>query len=133
MAEAPIKWKIELLREVAAAPLHAYWTPTPGTQEMDWFIDMKKDGYVEGTWGRLADMEELKSSILRGGLPSVPSGKEVFSDLHVTPRGKQLVEDYEAKTTIRGMWKRYHLLILGWISGIASALLVKYLSSFFSN
>jgi hypothetical protein len=131
MAEAPIKWKIKTLKEIIAAPLGASWIPTPGTQDMDWFIDMKKDGYVEGTWGRLVDMEELKSSIRKATLPGLHSGKEVFSDLHVTTKGKQLVEDYEAKTTFRGIWKRYHLLIFGWIFGIASALVIKYLSDVF--
>lgn len=34
MAEAPIKWKIETLRAIIAAPLHAQWIPTPGSQDI---------------------------------------------------------------------------------------------------
>jgi hypothetical protein len=63
MAEAPLKWKIETLREITAAPRDAQWEPSPGSQDLDWFIDMKKDGYVEGTWGISADPDNLVGQI----------------------------------------------------------------------
>jgi len=67
MAEAPIKWKIKILKEINAASRSAHFVPTPDTKDTDWFIDMKKDGYVEGTWGRIVDM---RSTVPGVGKPS---------------------------------------------------------------
>jgi hypothetical protein len=98
MAEAPAKWKIETLRQAIAAPLHARFAPTPDTEEMAWFIDMQKDGYIDGTWGREVNMEEFTTSMAHNRIPLLPTGgREVFSDLHVTEKGKKFVEDYDAR------------------------------------
>lgn len=77
MAEASIQWKVDALRGIISAPLHSQWVPSPETQDLDWFIDMKKDGYVDGNLG-------------------ICEGKQVFTELHVTEKGKRLVRDYEA-------------------------------------
>jgi hypothetical protein len=47
--------------------------------------------------------------------------------LSVPEKGKKLIEDYEAKTTIRGIWERYHIAILAWIFSIFAALIVGFL------
>ena len=49
-------------------------------------------------------------------------------DVHVLDKGRQLIEDYESQRTVAGIWKRYHLLIFGWILGIVSALVIVYLT-----
>jgi hypothetical protein len=98
MAEASIQWKVDTLRAIIAAPLHSRFVPNPGTEEMAWFIDMEKDGYVEGTWGREVDMERWKDLMAKSQFPVLPTGeKEVCSFLHVTEKGKRFVRDYDAQ------------------------------------
>jgi hypothetical protein len=70
----------------------------------------------------------MQADILRGIHAGFQGGQEVFSELHVTEKGKKLVEDYDSQNTFKGMWKRYHMLILGGILGIVTTLLATYLS-----
>jgi hypothetical protein len=72
--------------------------------------------------------DKFGSMIVQGHLPDFSNSPEGFYDLHVTDKGKKLVEDYESRTTFRGMWRRYYLLIFGWIFGIVSALIIIYLT-----
>ena len=75
------------------APLHSRFAPRPDTDEMAWFLDMKNDGYVSGEWGREVDMANLQLN----SFPMIPTGgREVFSDLHVTEKGKSFVRDYDS-------------------------------------
>ena len=132
MAEAALKWKVQTLREINAAPAGAQWMPTPGTAEADWFRDMKLDGYVEGTYGRVVeDMEKHLASVRKGDFAKLETGPEVFMGLHVTEKGKKLVEDYDAKNTWHGIWKRHHVAIWLWLFTILSALLIRYLTSLY--
>jgi len=97
MAEASIQWKVDTLREIMAAPLHARFVPKPDTEDAAWFIDMKKDGYVEGEWGREVDMEAWNASVAKGTIPMPPTGgREIYHNLHVTEKGKQFVRNHDA-------------------------------------
>lgn len=99
MAEAPLKWKIETLKQAIAAPLHARFAPTPNTEEMAWFIDMQKDGYIDGTWCREVNKEEI-TAMIQNRFPIPTGGREVFSDLHVSEKGKKFVRDYDANQKV---------------------------------
>jgi hypothetical protein len=46
-----------------------------------------------------------------------------FIHVHITKSGKEFIYDYEARTTIRGFWKKYHLSIFKWILGVAGTVL----------
>jgi hypothetical protein len=79
---------------------------------MAWFIDMKKDGYVEGEWGREIDMGEIKPNQLPF---SMTGGREVFSQLHVTEKGKKFVRDYDIQQQAAGDLKKFNAQeLLNW-------------------
>ena len=127
MAEAPIKWKIDLLRHIIPAPSTARFTPKPDSQEADWFWDMKKDGYVEGDWVTFVDPSKMQVNVITFH----HEGPQGFAHLHVTEKGKKLVYDYDSQHTFSGIWKRYHVAILIWIATIVSAVVIECLRSFY--
>jgi len=45
-----------------------------------------------------------------------------FGNVQVSAAGLRYVSDFEAETTIRGIWSANHKRILGWIAGIAAAI-----------
>ncbi len=112
MAEASIEWKVDTLRAIMSAPLHARYAPRPDTEEMAWFLDMKNDGYVDGKWGREVDMANLQLN----SFPMIPTGgREVFSELHVTEKGKKLVRDYDVHQQSEKDLKKFDALdLLKW-------------------
>ncbi len=84
---------------------------TTPEQDLIWIQDLERDGYI--------------SAKFRIGVKNIPN---MIWDIHILDKGRQLIDDYESQRTVGGIWKRYHLLILGWILGILSALIIVYLS-----
>jgi hypothetical protein len=82
MAEAPIHWKVKLLKEIRDGVGEMSFIPEQGTNDLEWFKDMKRDGLVCGDWGTIGTLEEAikQNSIIPTG------GKSGFH--FVTERNK---------------------------------------------
>ena len=124
MAEAPEKWKIEFLRQVIAAPGPVTFPAVHNSQEWQWFLDMKRDGYVNGEPGTT---KEPPLNVITFD-PVIP---DCFVNVVATKEGKELVEIYDSKMTFKGIVDRWTFTSLQWILiavlGIAVALLSAYL------
>ena len=120
MAEAPIKWKIELLRGILSVPEDTSYMADYQSQDWNWFLDMKRDGYVEG------EPSNCTTPALNVVSLYIPD-PNCFIHVHITKSGKEFIYDYEARTTIRGFWKKYYLSIFKWILGVAGTVLGAYL------
>jgi len=123
MAEAPLKWKVELLKEIRDGNAENFYAPK-SKKEGEWFEDMKRDGLVCGKWATTITVEEA----IKQNTPLPKGGQSGYFHLSVPTNGKKLIEDYEAKTTISGIWNRHHIGILKWIVGILAVVLVAILT-----
>ena len=98
-----------------------------GSQEYQWFVDMKRDGSVCGEYGYQCSVEDAikQNRVIPTG------GKSGFFDLHVPEKGKQFIRDYDAVWTIRGIIDTWTFPALRWIlvgvAGIAVLLLSAYI------
>jgi hypothetical protein len=124
MADAPEKWKVEFLRKVIAAPGPVTYPVVHESQEWHWFLDMKRDGYING------EPETTKlppvNVVLLG-----PITPDCFVNVVATKEGKKLVEIYDSKMRLSGILKKWSFPVLQWIligvAGIALYLLSQYL------
>jgi len=134
MAEPPIRWKIKTLKEIRASPEGSAFLTKGGEKEYEWFLDMKRDGLVSGDFQKRFSGSEVRNQIQEAmkqnsviPIISPEGGITGFFNLHVPEKGKKFIEDYEAKTTIRGFWKTYHIWILRWILGIGAIIIAAIL------
>lgn len=125
MAEAPTKWKVDMLRAFNSAKPGGHWIPKD-TQDRDWFLDMVKDVLIQAKEGYFSDTPPVVGVIDFYQPP--PNG---FYDFYVTEKGKELIRIYDAQHTIRGIRDRYLLpaliRILIILLGVGGALLLTYL------
>jgi hypothetical protein len=119
--EAPKKEKVDMLRVFNSAKSGGHWIPKDD-QERDWFLDMMGDKLIEAKSGYFPESPPVAGVIDFYQPP--PNG---FYDFHVTDKGKKLIDDYDARTTIKGIWKTYHIPILLGIFGILGAIITYYL------
>ena len=111
MAEASLVWKVECLRKIQKMP------PTGAFQEgvtpqdaLLWIQDLERDGFVTAKF--------------RMGAGNVPN---LFWDVHVSEKGKQLIADFESQRTISGIWKKYYIDILKWAVTVLTSIVIGYL------
>ena len=122
MAVAPEKWKIEFLRQVIAAPGPVTFPAVHKSQEWQWFLDMKRDGYVDGEPGTT---KEPPLNVITFD-PVIP---DCFVGVVATKEGKKLVEAYDSKMKISGIVKFWSFPVLRWILiAVALAALTMFLN-----
>ena len=114
-----------MLRAFNSAKPGGHWIPNDA-QDNDWFLDMMSDKLIEAKRGYFSDVPPVVGVIDFYQPP--PNG---FYDFHVTDKGKEMIQDYDAKHTFRGIRGRYLLpaliRILLILLGVAGALLLAYL------
>jgi hypothetical protein len=118
--DAPIKWKVSFLRQVIAAPGPVTFPAVHESQEWHWFLDMKRDGYVDGEPGTT---KEPPLNVITFD-PVIP---DCFVNVVATKEGKKFVDVYDSKTTWKGIWKTYHIPILLGIFSIIGAIITYFL------
>jgi hypothetical protein len=108
MAEAPEKWKVEFVRQIIAAPGPVTCPVVHESQEWHWFLDMKRDGYVDGEPGTTKQPPLNVISFA----PVIP---DCFVNVVATKAGKKLVEIYDSKMKFSGIFKFWSFPVLRWI------------------
>jgi hypothetical protein len=94
-----LKWKAEFLKQIIASKTPMDFKDAP-QEEMNLVDGMLLNELI---WARVRRNEK-----------NAPTW---FEQIKILEKGEKLVEDYEAKTTWRGIWGRHHFSILKWAIG----------------